>query len=203
MRYTAIALLLSSGCTTTVDDQDGDTNNPSTDAELDADTEGDTNGPDINDQDTEVQPDCSLNAGRCAPDFVLPNESDAEFALSDLEGSRVLVMGNAMWCPPCNNLAEDVNEWASSPQAPSDLEVVIVIVEDSGFNLPDASDVAAFKSGLDITVNVVADDSGEWIENWGNTRYSYTTIDSQGTVHWHTTGYQSLSTLTTQILAIP
>jgi peroxiredoxin len=212
MRYATLALLICAGCTTTTDDNDGDTDGVDTEAQDDADTndadtddadDADTDDADTDDADTGAAQDCALTAGRCAPEFVLPDETDADFALSDLEGSRVLVMGNAMWCPPCNNLAEDVNEWAASAQAPSDLEVVIVVVEDNNFSQPDAADIARFKQGLGLTVNTVADEDGTWIENWGNTRYSYTTIDANGTVNWHTTGYQSLSTLTDQIQAIP
>jgi peroxiredoxin len=203
MRHIALVLLFSSGCTSTEapTEVDTDTNDADTD---DADTDDtDTDDADTVDPGTDTQADCALTAGRCAPNFVLPDETDADFALSDLEGSRVLVMGNAMWCPPCNNLAEDVNQWASSADAPNDLEVLIVIVEDNGGDLPDASDVARFKQGLDLTVNVVADEDAQWIQSWGNTRYSYTTLDAEGTVSWHTTGYQSFATLTGQIQAIP
>ncbi len=224
MRYATLALLICAGCTSTTDDTESDTDGVDTEAPEDADTEdadtedadtedadtedadtddADTEDADTDDADTDSTEVCALIAGSCAPEFVLPDETNADFALSDLEGSRVLVMGNAMWCPPCNNLAEDVNEWAASSDAPADLEVVIVVVEDNNFNPPDSADIVRFKQGLGLTVNAVADDDGDWFSNWGNTRYSYTTIDASGTVSWHTTGYQSLSTLTTQIQGIP
>lgn len=61
-----------------------------------------------------------------------------------------------------------------------------VVIEDNNRGAISVEEAAAFKDGLDLSYTVLADVDGDWFDGWGETRHSYTVIDSDGTIVFHT-----------------
>ena len=60
-----------------------------------------------------------------------------------------------------------------------------VVIEDNNRGDISVEEAASFKAGLDLSYTVLADVDGDWFDGWGETRHSYTVIDSDGTVVFH------------------
>ncbi len=60
-----------------------------------------------------------------------------------------------------------------------------VVIEDNNRSNISLEEAASFKGGLDLSFTVLADVDGDWFDGWGETRHSYTVIDSNGTIVWH------------------
>ena len=72
---------------------------------------------------------------------------------------------------------------------PDDVEVLVVLVEDSSSNPADEEDAADFVAYTGVTFPVLGDAEGAWIADWGggangNSQHSYTIIASDGTIGW-------------------
>lgn len=65
-----------------------------------------------------------------------------------------------------------------------------VLVEDSSFNPADVRDADAWRRRLDLTIPVLADSDGAWVDTWGNSQsdfysqHSYTLVGADGVVIW-------------------
>jgi len=136
--------------------------------------------------DNGVVGECAVEEGSCAPDFALPDATGMDVALSDLRGSRVIVAGSAMWCSTCRSFLQDLDAWAQT--SPDDVVSLTVVIEDNDRDPMTVDQAAVFQDGLDLSIPVLADVDGEWEDEWGGTRHSYTVIDSDGTVVLHMTG---------------
>lgn len=74
--------------------------------------------------------------------------------------------------------------------APDDVEVVNVVVEDSGHQPAQVSDAQEWVDYHDLTWVTVADHEGSWVEVWGDLnseskpQQSYTVISSDGVITW-------------------
>ncbi|MFT6160587.1 MAG: hypothetical protein ACJAZO_003930 [Myxococcota bacterium] len=60
-----------------------------------------------------------------------------------------------------------------------------VVIEDNNRGDVSVEEAATFKDGLDLSYTVLADVDGDWFNAWGETRHSYTVIDSNGFIVFH------------------
>jgi hypothetical protein len=87
------------------------------------------------------------------------------------------------------SLVQGLNDEWYTVDAPEDVEVIAVLIEDSQGNPADAADVADFVSFTDVTFPVLGDEEATWIEVWGSGdsgsgRHTYTIIGTDGTIGW-------------------
>ena len=80
------------------------------------------------------------------------------------------------------------DEWYLT-DAPEDVELIAVLIEDAEGELPDTADIDDFISFTDVTFPVLGDTEGAWIQDWGAGdsgvgRHTYTIVASDGTVGW-------------------
>lgn len=73
--------------------------------------------------------------------------------------------------------------------APEDVEVLAVLIEDTQGSPADVEDGADFVQFTGVTFPVLCDTDQAWIADWGaggsgSSRHSYTIIASDGTVGW-------------------
>lgn len=65
------------------------------------------------------------------------------------------------------------------------MSVMTVVIADNNRGDISVEEAATFKEGLGVSYTVLADVNGEWFDGWGETRHSYTVIDSDGTIVFH------------------
>lgn len=89
---------------------------------------------------------------------------------------------------------QGLDDWYET-EAPSDVVVLDVVVEDEDGNAADVSDAERWRDAYGLSFTVLADAQGDWVDTWGNASSSYfnqhsnTIIDSTGRVAWHEEGW--------------
>ena len=73
--------------------------------------------------------------------------------------------------------------------APEDVELIAVLIEDAQGEWPDTADIEDFIRFTSITFPLLGDTEGAWIDRWGAGssgvgRHTYTIVASDGTVGW-------------------
>ena len=129
----------------------------------------------------------SLAVGQMAPDFTLPDADGNLVSLSDYRGSRVLVMGNAEWCPGCQDLTEKIQEWYQNGAEP-DQEAISILIEDSTGDIAGVEDAAAWRDRFELTFPVLADVDRQWRSSYSIEgdlpQRTYLVVDSSGVIAW-------------------
>jgi peroxiredoxin Q/BCP len=142
---------------------------------------------DTGDTGGEANGGLSLEVGQPAPDFTLPDADGNLVSLSDYRGSRVLVMGNAEWCPGCQDLTEKIQEWYEYGAEP-DQKALSILIEDSTGDTAQVEDAAAWRERFDLTFPVLADVDREWRTNYSIEgdlpQRTYVVVDSSGNIAW-------------------
>lgn len=100
--------------------------------------------------------------GRNFRPFTLPACDDTPF---DFYGEEegfcdarfTLVTAAAGWCVPCQIEAAETEEYINAVYGPQGVRVVVVYIQDEGYNTPDASDCANWKSTYGLSNPVLYD----------------------------------------------
>ena len=79
--------------------------------------------------------------------------------------------------------------------APADVVVLDVLVEDLDGRPASVEDAAAWRDAFGLSFDVLADSDRIWVRRWGDPdggpydQHSYTVLNSDGTVAWHRAGF--------------
>jgi peroxiredoxin len=148
------------------------------------------------DTDPPVEPPPPPCAGRtsgtalteCAPDFTLFDADGVAWSVYDHVGDVIVLDFSAMWCPHCQNLADDLEALHLELSAQG-LTVATVLTEDLSSNPPDAADLRSWSSTLGVTHAVLADPGAVIEATWGGYyQPNVVVIGRDLTITWRSTG---------------
>ena len=106
-------------------------------------------------------------AGDIAPNFTLTDQYGQDVDLYSFCGKVVMLVFSASWCPPCQDLAQDVQDIQDT--APDQIQVIELLIEneDYGGGVVETADQMAWATDFGMTTIPVLDaDSGSGAGDW-------------------------------------
>lgn len=92
---------------------------------------------------------------------------------------------------------QSVDDWYVS-EAPEDVRVLAVMVD-----LKTENKAANFRDTYGLSVDVLADQDGEWLSVWGGNggtdQHAYTVVDSTGRVSWRKEGNTNATKIASKV----
>ncbi|MCK6529349.1 peroxiredoxin family protein [Myxococcota bacterium] len=169
------ALLAAGGCTTAVDDDDAD--DDAADDDLADDDAADDDAADDDAADDDTTPEFAENGwpvstapeglegtgyqvGDIVPDFTREDQNGNDTSMYQFYGYTLLLEFSAMWCGPCNQMADDSEEFFEELSAELPFYIVTVLVDDYQYNTPDVDDLQTWVEEYDLTYPVLTEGAG-------------------------------------------
>ncbi len=95
--------------------------------------------------------------GDVAENFTLVDQYGEEVDLYSFCGQHVMIAFGASWCPPCQELAMEVQD-IQDEYAESGFQAIEILIEDEGYNPPDQQDLLDWEAmGGMTTIPVLSD----------------------------------------------
>lgn len=142
------------------------------------------------------------SVGDCALDFTLIDRDGVSYTLSDYAGSVIVVDFSAMWCPICQGLAPEGQQFWTDHQG-QDLVYLTALFQDVGGGDVDAGELTQWIDAYGLTHPVLTD-PGHLVYDEYDAGYQPTiaVIDRDFTITWIDAGTSARNGYEAEVLAL-
>ncbi len=109
--------------------------------------------------------------GDTVSNFTMQDQYGQQVHLYSFCGQHIMIAFGAMWCGPCQSLAAEV-QYLQDIYGPEGFQAIEILIEDTGANTPDQTDLQTWAADFSLTsVPVLSDaDQSAWPiyeQDWG------------------------------------